>query len=108
MHLGDPGAFRASINFLSQNERLLPGSKNAWVVTSRSPQLTITGTTFKYSFEQLTLPGCRSFRIVERMALDLLSDVSLSLAEDTGERTLGFRPLPLSLLSRRRGQSFLK
>jgi len=66
--LGDPEAFRASINLLSQNERLLPGSKNAWVFTSRSPQLTITGTTCKYTFEQPTLPGCRSFRIVERIA----------------------------------------
>jgi len=78
------------------------------MVTSRSPQLTITGTTFKYTFEQPTLPGCRSFRTVERMALDFSLDASLSLVGWPGEHTLGFGPLPRPLLSRRLGQTLLK
>jgi len=41
------------------------------------------------------------------MALDLSSDVSLWLAEGPGENTLGFGPLPRSLLSHRLGQWFL-
>ena len=59
-------------------------------------------------FGQPTLPGCRSFRIVERMALDFSLGASLSLAERPGEHILRFGPLPCSLLSRRLGQSLLK